>query len=319
MRARILTVAAAFVAGGIVPAGAADPQLVNLVMPNAAVVAGVNVDSAKTSVFGQFVISQIQGPEVQQLAAATGFNPTQDVSEVLAASGGPATKSGLLLARGTFNASQIEAAAVAKGGTTTENYNGVMILEGPKQTHGVAFLNNNTIAVAGDLASVKGAIDRQNSAAASLPAAVVTAIAQWSGTEDAWVVSTVPPSSLHTPARAPAIPGVGQNGGNAAFQNIQSAAGGVKFGDTSAAFTAQAVADNAQDATAMVNAIQLLASMGQLQSQGQNNANLQALVQSLKVTADGTAINISFSLPESDLQTMLKPHAVHGHRPLVRQ
>ncbi len=135
----------------------------------------------------------MQGPELQQLAAATGFNPTQDVDEVLAASGGlvrcasltPCPKPGLLLARGTFNATQIAAAAAAKGGVTTVNYNGVAILEGPKQTHGVAFLNNNTIAVAGDVASVKGAIDRQTATAASLPAAVIAEIAQWSGSEDA--------------------------------------------------------------------------------------------------------------------------------------
>jgi hypothetical protein len=305
-------------AGGIVPAGAADPQLVNLVMRNAVVVAGVNVDSAKTSAFGQYLISQMQGPQLQELATATGFNPTQDVDEVLAASGGPQSKSGLVLARGTFNVSQIESAAAEKGGSTTESYNGVTILEDPKQTHGVAFLNNNTIAAAGDVASVKGAIDRQGSTTASLSAAVLAQIAQWSGSEDAWVISTVPPSSLHAPATAPAIPGVGQNGANAAFQNIQSAAGGVKFGDNAAAVTAQAVADNAQDATALANAIQLLASMGQLQSQ--NNPELQALAQSLQVTANGTAINISLSVPEADLQAMMKPHAnARHHRLGVKQ
>ncbi len=316
----MFTAAAALMAAGILPAGAADPQLVNLVMPNAQVLAGVNVDQAKTSAFGQYLIGRIQGPELQQLAAATGFNPTQDVDEVLAASGGlvscasltPCPKPGLLLARGTFNATQIAAAAAAKDGITTVNYNGVAILEGPKQTHGLAFLNNNTIAVAGDVASVKGAIDRQTATAASLPAAVIASIAQWSGAEDAWVISTVPPSSLHPSAGSPSIPGVGQSGVNNAFQNIQSGAAGVKFSDTSAAVTAQAQADNAADATGMANALQLLASMAQLQSQ--NNAELQALVQSLKVTADGAAINITFSLPESDLQALLQPHANARHR-----
>ena len=312
--------AAALMAAGILPAGAADPQLVNLVMSGAKVLAGVNVDQAKTSVFGQYLISQMTGPELQQLATATGFNPTQDVNEVLAASGGPVTcasltpcpRPGLLLARGTFNAAQIAAAAAAKGGTTTVNYNGVAILEGPKQTHGVAFLNNNTIAVAGDIASVEAAIDRQAATTASLPAAVIAAINQWSGSEDAWVISTVPPGTLHTPAGTPTIPGVGQGGLNNAFQNIQSAAAGVKFGDTAAAVTAQAQADNAADATGMANALQLLASMGQLESK--NNAELQALVQSLKVTTDGSAINIALSLPESDLQALLKPHAAARRR-----
>lgn len=321
MRARILTAAAAFVAAGMVPAGAADPQLVNLVMPNAVVVAGINVDTAKTSTFGQYVLSRVPGPELQQLTAATGFNPTQDVNEVLAASGGPQSKSGLVLARGTFNASQIEAAAAAKGGSTTESYNGVTILEDPKQTHGVAFLNNNTIAAAGDVASVKGAIDRQNSTTASLPAAVLAAIAQWSGTEDAWVITTVPPSSLHGGQSfdlGVSVAGTQQNALAGALVNIQSAAGGVKFGSANAEVTGQAVADNAQDATALVNAIQLLVSMGQLQSQ--NNPDLQALAQSVQATANGTAVNISCSVPEATLQAMMKPHAnVRHHRPAVKQ
>jgi hypothetical protein len=320
----MITAAAALMAAGILPAGAADPQLVNLVMSGATVVAGVNVDQAKTSAFGQYLISQLPSQELQQLATATGFNPTQDVDEVLAASGGPVAcnsltpcqQPGLLLARGTFNAAQIAAAAAAKGGTTTVNYNGVAILEGPKQTHGVAFLSNNTIAVAGDIASVEAAIDRQSAATASLPAAVIAAINQWSGSEDAWVITTVPPNSLHSSKGMPTIPGVGQNGLNNSLQNILSAAAGVKFGDAAATVTAQPQADKAAAATAMANALQLLASMAQLQDK--NNAELQALVQSLKVTADATALNITFSLPESDLQALLKPHAAARphHRPV---
>src|SRR5262245_48421085 len=40
---------------------AADPQLVNMVMPDAKVVAGINVDSARNSPFGTFLLRQASG------------------------------------------------------------------------------------------------------------------------------------------------------------------------------------------------------------------------------------------------------------------
>ena len=49
---------------GLLPA--ADPQLLNLVMPDAKMLADVNVDQAKASPFGQFVLAQIQAQSQQQ-------------------------------------------------------------------------------------------------------------------------------------------------------------------------------------------------------------------------------------------------------------
>ena len=59
MKPPTLTVATLIaVFAGLAPA--ADPQLVNLVMPDAQVLAGINVDQAKTTPFGQYLLSQIQ-------------------------------------------------------------------------------------------------------------------------------------------------------------------------------------------------------------------------------------------------------------------
>jgi hypothetical protein len=59
-----------------------------MVMPDAKVLAGVNVDSAKASPFGMYVLTQMQSnnTDLQQLIALTGFDPTRDVDEVLVAS-----------------------------------------------------------------------------------------------------------------------------------------------------------------------------------------------------------------------------------------
>src|SRR5215831_2143011 len=85
---------------------AADPQLLNLVMPDAKVIAGVNVEQAKGTQFGQFVLNQIQtqDSDLQKLATLTGFDPRRDVRELLVASNG-VPKTGLALAKGQFDVS----------------------------------------------------------------------------------------------------------------------------------------------------------------------------------------------------------------------
>src|SRR5215467_5914381 len=88
----------------VLPAQAADSQLLNLVMPDANALAGVNVDQAKTSPFGQYVLSQVQSQsqDMQKLITLTGFDPTRDVHELLAVSNG-VPNTGLVVALGNFN------------------------------------------------------------------------------------------------------------------------------------------------------------------------------------------------------------------------
>jgi hypothetical protein len=308
MSARFLTTATlAALFAGILPAKAADSQLLNLVMPDAKVLAGVNVDQAKTSPMGQYVLNQVQAQHnahLQEIATLTGFDPTQHVSEVLVAtSGGADSKSGLLLARGTFDVGRIlKAAADAKNGPTATVYNGVTILSDAKMTGGIAFLNGS-IVVGGDFANVKAAIDRQQKTS-SLPAEVLVRVNQWSTSQDAWAITTVPPTSLAPAAGLPPIPGIGQQQGQAnAFTGIQHAAGGVKFG-ANVVVSAQAQAANATDATQIGDTLKLLASLAQLQSNG--DPKILALSKSLTVNTNGALLNVSVSLPQDQLVDLLK-------------
>src|SRR5262249_51828854 len=123
--------------------------------------------------------------ELKKLEALTGFDPTRDVREVLVASNSTGTDhTGLFLARGTFNPGLIAATATSHD-AVTESYNGVTIIEDPKKTHGVAFLDAS-LAVAGDIANVKAAIDRQRAPSGSLPSSITSQVNQWSGSQDAW-------------------------------------------------------------------------------------------------------------------------------------
>ena len=303
MKAQILTIATLLtVFSGALPA--ADPQLLNLVMPDATVLAGVNVDQAKATPFGQYVLTtllQSQDQKLQQLATLTGFDPRQDVHELLLAStSAPGGKTGLVLARGIFAPDKI-AAAAQSAGAGAEVYGGVSIIEDPQHQNGFAFLDP-TLAVAGDLANVKAAIDRR-SGGPTIPAALVAQVNKLSSTEDAWALSTVPPSTLRPPSAAP--PAAGADLGNA-LQKIQSASGGVKFGSV-VVLTGQAQAATPRDASALGDVLKLFVNLAQ--AQASNHPGAAALAQSLVVTTQGSTVKITLSLPEDQFQQLVKPGA----------
>ena len=303
MKAQILTATLLTAFSGAL--SAADLQLLNLVMPDAKVLAGVNVEQAKGTQFGQYVLNQMQtqDAQLQQLVALTGFDPRRDVRELLVVSDGvPQGKTGLALAKGNFDAAKIAAAATLHG-VVTEVYNGVTILEEPKkQEAGIAFLDATTVA-AGDIASVKGAIDRLKTPQ-SLPAEVAVKVNQWSNSQDAWGITTVPPTSLAPTAKAGA-----QNPMLNAGQNVQAAAGGIKFG-AQVVFSGEAQCDTAQNATTLGDVVKLLINLAQMQA-GQD-PTAAALIKSVTVTASGNVVKIVASLPQDVFQQMLQSQKKMG-------
>jgi len=286
--------------------------MLSLVMPDAKVVAGINVQQALGTPFGQYVLSLIapQDKGLQDLANETGLNPRTDVTELLVASTGAPAHTALALVRGTFDPAKIVAAATLAG-AVSETYGGLTILEPkppaagsaptttatPPVTPGLVFFDS-TLAVMGDLTSVKAAIDRRG-AASVLPAALVTEVNQWSLNEDAWVVDIAPLSSLTPPAGAPKLPGGAQA---AALQSIQQAATGIKFGST-VVVTIQAQTDTADDATALSNLLQFAANLAQAQA-GASQAGA-ALLKSLTVSAQGTTVNIGLSMSQAQIQQLV--------------
>jgi hypothetical protein len=293
---------------------AADPQLLKLIMPDVKVISDVNVAQAKLTPFGQYVLGQMENAGIQQLVAVTGFDPRQDLTELLCASNGaaqPAGTSGIALATGIFNPTKI-AAVAAQDGSVSEIYQGVTILEDPKKVNGVAFLNTGLMA-AGDIADVKAAIGRQ-SAPTTLPASLISQINMLSNTEDAWVLSNISPASLNPAAatnKPESVDGVTIPAN--LLQQVQSGWAGVKFG-ANITLTAQAQTTTAQDATNLAGLLQLLQNIAQMQAS--QNPNAAAFGRSVAITAQGTAVNISASLPEDQFQKLVqsKPANRSAHK-----
>jgi hypothetical protein len=296
---------------------AADPALLQMVMPDSQVVAGLQVTQAKGSLFGQYVLSHlsVNDTKLQEFSAETGFNPTQDVSEIVIASNWkPNTPANrwLVLADGTFNVAKISAATQANGGTASV-YQGVNLVthsaaSGTQVATALAFLGTTT-ALAGDITSVKAAIDRKQSNAPT-DSTVFSKAQQVSANNDFWFVTLVPLSNFSDSIPNSSLSGAMQ--GNL-FAAINQASGGVRFGDT-VTISAEAVTRSEKDAQALVDVVKFFAGLVQLNKQ--NNAaagQVATLLDTLQTTASGNTTTISLAIPEQQLELLLnsaqQPHA----------
>ena len=280
---------AIFVCAGSL-ASAADKQLLGLMMPDAKILAGANVVQLRNSPYGQFALSQVplSDAHFQQFLAATGFDPTRDITEIVAAATDPhAGHTGLVAVRGTFDIAHIVEFVKQTGGTVDQSV-GVTVLPSPDGQNGIALLDG-TLAVIGDLNSVVGAVARR-STPSTLDVALTARAAALSANNDAWVVSILPP---------PALPGgAAPNGLNlTALQSIQQASAGVKFG-ANISLSAQAVADTAQNANALADVVRLLVGLAQMNQPNAQAAQFITLLKTMSIQTNGTAVELSLAIPE---------------------
>lgn len=300
---RVLTVSSLVLLSGV-SLFAADPQLLSLAPSDAQMFAGINVEQAKTSQFGQFLLANIPvNQDFEEFISSTGFDPRADLREVLIASSGSnvegvgSISSGLVLAKGNFNVSQIVAAAKKEKNVTVSIYAGAQLITfSHDHAQALALLDPST-GIIGGVADVKAALDRQTNPNA-IPAAVMTRINQLSSTEDIWSVSTAKFGNLP-------IPGTGKNGGSAVLDSIQQASAGLKFG-AEAKLDAQAVTGSAEDAGSLADVVKLVAQMVQMHSAEGPGAQVTDLLKSLVVSTDSNVVNVSLSLPEDQLESLIR-------------
>ncbi len=314
MRITVFTATALLTVGTVF---AADPQLLNLVMPDAQIVAGVNVTTAKISPFGQFVLSRIAAGSaagndqgLQKFIDETGFDPRQDVTEILAASVGDKTNpSGLFLAKGKFEPQKLAALAAQHGKeTSVSTYAGATLFTqtapdgaAVKVAHGLAFIGNS-IAVVGDLPSVQAALDRAKGAN-SIDVALAARVQALSTTTDAWTISMASLSSL--------LPtDLGPKGAGAQplqlVKNVLSSSGGVKFG-SNIEINGQAVATDAASAKSMADLVRMVGALVTMGAgQDPQAAAVAKLIQGLKVAQDGATVNLSITVPEDQVETLIQ-------------
>jgi len=284
---------------------AAGPDELQYVPADAAVVAYANVREVMDSNFRErFRQFEPDTKERDEFEAKTGVNIDEDINSVVAAmmpGGGEAQfepQSGLLiLARGRFEQSRLEALALEHGGKA-EDYNGKRLLthapENGEPAMAVGFLEADLIALGGYNA-IKKAID------AGAGNSVV------SNTEMMRQINDLDAANAWAVGRFDAIANAGQvpaeiRGHLPAIQWFSAAThinGGV-----SGVFKAEAKDDeSAQNLREVVRGFLALAKM----SAG-SKPELKSMVDSLQLSGDGKNVAISFTLPSELFDVLEQLH-----------
>jgi hypothetical protein len=303
---KLKTIAIAILAAAATASAAIDPVLLNLVMPDAKILSGIQVDASLASPFGQYVLGQMQAGDdgFQKFILSTGFDPRRDLHEVLAATnsdGTSKTPSVLAIGRGVFVPSQILAAATAQGGTIT-SYKGLSIIASPDSTSSTAivFFDASTVA-AGDLASVKAAIDRKQ-ANATFSGALAQKAKDASTTNQAWF-ATVTPLSVFLGDKLGST-GLNSLSDNNLLQSVVQASGGVNFGSATVTVTGDAMTSSAQNAQALVDILKFLVSLVP-----STDPNIKSLASGATFSVNGTTAHLVLALPEQQLEQLFMPNA----------
>jgi hypothetical protein len=305
---------------------AADPEMMDLVMPDATMVMEVKLAGIMASPIGlamrdamrQGLSKQLNveltkaKPQFQdQIAALANIDWSQEVQDIVIAGAVKKQSPTLVIVRSRLDLSRILALQAFTGDRT--DYEGVPMLVSSKPGNGaIAFLNNSIVAI-GQPGDVKAAIHRRGQHTA-LPPALAAQVAKCSK-DDIWVATTgIPaPPLAGAAAQSPA--------GAKAAQYLAKLAGfngGLRF-SPDFEFSADVEARTEKDAAEMAEGLLWLTTMVQAQAKrtGQGGTGLE----SLKYRLTGKRILVSLRVPEerilAGLQQMRAAQASQAAMPVV--
>jgi hypothetical protein len=283
-------------------AGAAvDPKLLGLVMPEAKVLYGVQVQQTLASPFGQFAISHLpQNDAMKHFQAATGFDLQRDLREIVVASSTAGNLGDspdvLVLASGAFAPEKVLALATVIGAKVSD-YGGVAMITPPQQRDArvFAFLDSSTIAI-GSEAAVRGAIDR-HATLAIFSGPLFQKAVDASATHDAWFATVTPLTDL--------IPAGSTGGFNPAtlLQSVMESWVGVHFDSSGVTLSAEALTHSATEAQGLAGMFMLVS--------GMVKGTPAAMLQNAQVSANGPVMRVILTVPEEDLERSFPAAARH--------
>lgn len=303
---KVLTLAAGLPAG----LAGADPEMMNLVMPDASVIVEANIAKIMASPIGsamgeavhQGIAKQLQvelakaRPQFQeQIAGLSKIDWSRQVRDIVIA-GRPGTPSAMLMiVRSSLGAAQVQ--ALMASSSDTISYEGVRILVSSKHRDGAIAFLDNSILVIGKMADVKAAIHRRSQPMA-LPEALTAQAARFSQ-YDIWLASTAP---LAGPLAGPAA---GSPGTKAAeyIKELVGFKGGLRF-SPDFELSADLEARTPKGAAEMAAGLHWLTSM--VQAQAKNAGKGRSGLEDLKYQVNGSHMLLSLHVPEEQVRAGLQ-------------
>jgi hypothetical protein len=304
LAAGLCTGLVAYYGGGFQTLSASSgPDELRYIPPDAAVIAYADVGAIMNSELRLRIkeAMPMQQKGQEEFQRETGIDIERDIQYVVAAVT-PGTHSGLLVARGNFNPTQLEALAIEHGGTV-ETYHEKRLIsksnEMPVPNGGtLAFLEPGLVAI-GDTATVKKAIDAQlNAASVRSNEEIMTLVNDIEHGNNAWAVGRfdVLTSQAKLPEQiAKQLPPV----------KWFAAAGHIN-GGVSGMVRVEAI----DDESAELLRRQLNGALAFGEMIGRNDPRAGLVLKSLQMSGSGKTVQVSFTVPGELLQMVLPKQTV---------
>jgi hypothetical protein len=293
-------------------AAAADPDMMNLVMPDASTVMEINLAKIMASPIGSTMreafhqgaatqlkleLAKTKPPFQEQLAALADIDWSHEVLDIVVARGPGKPAPTLILVRSSLDLGRIQAMKEFSGEVT--EFEGVPMLTSPKPEGGVfAFLDGSIVAI-GPLNDVKAAIHRRGQQTV-LPAALAAQVAQYKQ-DDIWLASTeimTGPLAMPAAAKSPAGAQVTQF-----IEKVAGFNGGLRF-SPDLDLSADLEARTEKGAGELLEGMRWLSGLAQSQARnaGQGGRGLEGL----KFQLTGKHILFSLHVPEAQMRAGLQ-------------
>jgi len=289
---------------------AADSALLNLVMPEARMVMGIDVERARDSFLGRKLLEQMDSHngEFAKFVAMTGFDPRRDLREVIVATPDVNTKNppALILVRGVFDTGRINGFLKTAGVAAAENLGGVDFYTQANSKEDMGFaLIDGSLAIAGPKEVVRAALRRRTGTGSALTASTYSKVQSLSRGNDIWAVTSIPVAELSS-AMPGGNAGTGGMMGGDAFKGIEQAAMGIKFGNEAMELTAETVSKTEKDATGIADVVRFLSTMVQMNREKPEVKAFATALDAMKLTTDAKTTTLTISLPMAEMEKMFK-------------
>lgn len=288
---------AAYYGGGFQTLSASTgPSELAYIPADAAVIAYADVGAIMNSELRQRIRQALPGQEKgqEEFQRETGIDIERDIQYVVAAMT-PGTHSGLLVARGNFNPTQLESLAVQHGGVV-ETYRETRLLSKPAgadSSGSLAFLEPGLLAI-GETATIKRAIDAHHSASAITGnEEIMSLVKQIELSHNAWAVGRFDIIASH--AKLP--------------EQVSRQLPPVKWfaaaGHINGGMSGMVRVEATDDAAAELLRRQVNGAMAFGEMMGRSDPRAAAVIQSMQVSGTGKTVQVSFSVPAELIQLAL--------------
>jgi len=292
-------------------AAAADPEMMNLVMPDATMVMEINLAKIMASPIGSAMgeamhqgmakqlnveLTKAKPQFREQIAALSNIDWSGQVQDVVIASATGKQPAALAIVRTSLDAARLRALLTFAAERT--EYEGVPILASAQSGGGVVAFLDNSIVLIGQMGDVKSAISRRSQHAA-LPAALAAQVAQYSS-YDIWAAST---GAFGKPLARPAA----ESGADATLAEyiakVAGFHGGVRL-KPDFDLSADVEMRTEKDAAEMADGLRWLTSA--VQSQAKTAGKRGSGPEGLKYHVTGKRIVLSLHVPEEQIRAGLQ-------------